>query len=164
MSVLSTMNQYNSTGYTYNEDFLEPSSRTNVAIAAYTTAQARLKPYSYLKPLGEWVLYCDRDSIVFSTSPGQWEPPLRDYFGALTDEAPQNAITAFATRGPKNYVYTLLKLTKKGRKSICKVRGITLNFENSPVINFNTVKDVVTGKGSNCVTVEDEHKIVRNSM
>ena len=39
---------------------------------------------------------------MFTTAPGQWEPPLRDYLGDLTDEAPKNAITAFVTRGPKN--------------------------------------------------------------
>lgn len=38
--------------WVYNDDFVEPSALTNVVIAAYTTAQARLKLYSYLKPLG----------------------------------------------------------------------------------------------------------------
>ena len=31
----------------YNDDFVAASSRTNVVIAAYTTAQARLKLFSY---------------------------------------------------------------------------------------------------------------------
>ncbi|WAR29495.1 ZN358-like protein [Mya arenaria] len=52
--------------------------------------------------------------------------------------------------------------TKSGHTSICKVRGITLNFKNSLDINFQTVKDMVTGKGKDCVTVIDENKIVRN--
>jgi hypothetical protein len=32
----------------HKDDFIEASERTNVVIAAYTTAQARLKLYSYL--------------------------------------------------------------------------------------------------------------------
>jgi hypothetical protein len=38
--------------YQYKEEFVEESGRTNVVIAVYTTAQARLKLYSYLEQLG----------------------------------------------------------------------------------------------------------------
>ena len=93
--------------WVYNDDFIEASAITNVVIAAYTTAQARLKLYSYLKPLGKRVLYCDTDSVVLTTAPGQWEPLLGDYLGDLTDEVPKNAITAFVTGGPTKYAYTL---------------------------------------------------------
>lgn len=34
----------------------ETRGRTNVVIAAYTTAQASLKLYSYLERLGDWTL------------------------------------------------------------------------------------------------------------
>ena len=43
------------------EDFLEPLPNTNVILAAYTTAQARLKLYSLLEGLQERVLYMDTD-------------------------------------------------------------------------------------------------------
>ncbi|XP_053390895.1 uncharacterized protein LOC128553745 [Mercenaria mercenaria] len=148
--------------WVYNDDFIETSGKTNVIIAAYTTAQARLKLYSYLQPLGRRVLYCDTDSVVFTTDVGQWEPPLGDYLGDLTDEVPNNSITSFVTGGPKNYAYGLAIPNKMGQMSICKVRGITLNFKNSLDINFQTVKDMVTGKVDECVTVVDENKIVRN--
>ncbi|XP_052779212.1 uncharacterized protein LOC128216636 [Mya arenaria] len=46
--------------WAYNDDFIEASSRTNVVIAAYTTAQARIKLNSYLQHLGRRALYCDR--------------------------------------------------------------------------------------------------------
>lgn len=104
---------------------------------------------------------------MFTSAPGQWDPPLGDYLGDLTDEvinnkAPDNKITNFVTGGPKMYAYNLLKPNKKGQSSICKVCGITLNFKNSVDINFQTVKEMVTGKGKDCVTVVDENKIVRN--
>ncbi|XP_044597352.1 uncharacterized protein LOC123273932 [Cotesia glomerata] len=44
---------------------IKPSRTTNVVIAAYTTAQARLKLYSYLENLGKRVLYCDTDSCIY---------------------------------------------------------------------------------------------------
>ncbi|XP_053388330.1 uncharacterized protein LOC123549617, partial [Mercenaria mercenaria] len=104
--------------WAYTSDFIETSSRTNVIVAAYTTAQARLKLYSYLQPLGDRVLYCDTDSVVFTSSKGQWEPPLGDFLGDLTDEVPNNQITKFVTGGPKNYAYCLEKPNKKGQSSI----------------------------------------------
>ncbi|WAR07908.1 hypothetical protein MAR_017866 [Mya arenaria] len=124
--------------WVYNNDFVEASTRTND-------------------------IYYDTDSAVFTSSQGQWEPPLGDNLGEMTDEVPENNITAFVTGGPKNYAYSLIKPTKNGHLSICKVRGITLNFKNSIDINFQTVKDMVTGKSDvEHITVVDEHKIVRN--
>ena len=38
--------------YQCKEEFVEESGKTNVVIAANTTAQARLKLYSYLEQLG----------------------------------------------------------------------------------------------------------------
>ena len=150
--------------WVYKEDFVEASSRTNVVIAAYTTAQARLKLFSYLKPLGRRVCYCDTDSIIFTSSPGLWEPALGDYLGELTDEAPRNTILNFVTGGPKNYAYTLEKPDKKGRTSICKVRGITLNDRNMLNINYDTVSNMVKYNRENgCIQVIDNNKICRSN-
>jgi len=85
-----------------NTDFLEASCRNNTVFAAYTTAQARLKLYRYLLPLGRRV-FCDTDYVVFTTATGQWGPPLGDYFGNLTDETLKNVITHFVSGGPKTY-------------------------------------------------------------
>ncbi|XP_015596665.1 uncharacterized protein LOC107268423 [Cephus cinctus] len=41
-----------------------PTAYTNVVIAAYTTAQARLKLYDYLEKLDRRVLYYDTDSCI----------------------------------------------------------------------------------------------------
>ena len=58
--------------YQCTEEFVEESGRTNVVIAAYTTAQARLKLYSYLEQLGPRALYADIDSAVYTSRPGEW--------------------------------------------------------------------------------------------
>jgi hypothetical protein len=51
--------------YQYKEEVVEESRRTNVVIAAYTTAQARLKLHSYLEQLGPRALYADRLSRAY---------------------------------------------------------------------------------------------------
>ena len=53
--------------YQYKEEFVEESGRTNVVIAAYTTAQARLKLYGYLEQLGPRALYANTDSVVYTS-------------------------------------------------------------------------------------------------
>lgn len=47
------------------DEFEKVSSKANVVIAAFTTAQARMKLYDVLDRLGERVLYYDTDSILY---------------------------------------------------------------------------------------------------
>jgi hypothetical protein len=61
---------------------------------------------------------------------GIWKPELGDYLGDLTDEVPDNRIIEFVTGGPKNYAYKIVRPDKDGNTTICKVRGITLNYKN----------------------------------
>ena len=51
--------------YTQGDDFVSTSDKTNVVIAAFTTAQARLKLYSVLERLQMRTLYFDTDSVIF---------------------------------------------------------------------------------------------------
>ena len=62
--------------YEYGDNFVEVNPYTNVIIAAFTTAHARLQLYDELDMLGERVLYYDTDSIIYLTQPGQPEPRL----------------------------------------------------------------------------------------
>ena len=141
----------------YTKDFIQASDKTNVVVAAYTTAQARLKLYNYLEQLNERALYCDTDSIVFTTKPGESELFTGDYLGDLTNEEPDYAIEGFVTGGPKNYAYK-----RDNGTTVCKVRGITLNYKNALTINYQVVKDMVTGVKQDDVVVNDDFQIVRN--
>ena len=47
--------------YEYGEKFVQPDPNTNVIIAAFTTAYARLQQYDELDMLQERVLYNDAD-------------------------------------------------------------------------------------------------------
>jgi hypothetical protein len=82
--------------------------KTNVIIAAFVTAHARIKLFNELQKLGDRVLYFDTDSIFFISRVGQYEPPLGDYLGQFTSEIDQklgNHIVEFVSGGPKNYAY-----------------------------------------------------------
>ncbi|MCP3664717.1 MAG: hypothetical protein GY696_19865 [Gammaproteobacteria bacterium] len=48
------------------DGFLKPSANTNVVLAAYVTAHARLRLYTYLEKLQDRVLYFDtgKTSII----------------------------------------------------------------------------------------------------
>ena len=72
--------------YEYGDKFVQPDPKTNVIIAAFTTAYARLQLFDELDMLQERVLYYDTDSVIYLSQPGQPEPRLGNYIGDLTDE------------------------------------------------------------------------------
>ncbi|XP_031342339.1 uncharacterized protein LOC116170237 [Photinus pyralis] len=131
----------------FKEESYTPLSTVNVVLAAYTTAQARLKLYEYLDLLGERVLYYDTDSIIYITSEGQFDPPTGKFLGDLTDEleaeGADSYIEEFVSGGPKNYAYKLWSTAKNCYVNVCKVKGISLNYKNSQIINFEQIKRMV---------------------
>ena len=71
--------------YELQEEFVEVLANTNAVIAAYTTAQARLKLYSYIEQLQERVLYMDTDSLIYLDRPSdQYHPEIGNYLGKST--------------------------------------------------------------------------------
>ena len=77
----------------------------------------------------------------------------------MTDELkPGQYITEFVSGGPKNYAYK----TNTGDET-CKVRGFTLNYTNSQLINFDSVKEIVTDpKARPEITITNPNKICRD--
>ncbi|CAB4004759.1 Hypothetical predicted protein [Paramuricea clavata] len=158
--------------YEYNENFVEPNAKTNVVIAAFTTAYARLKLYGVLDQLQERVLYYDTDSVIFVSKPDEPEPPLGPYLGQLTNVLKEGHITTFISGGPKNYCYKT-----STNKVETKIRGITLNCTAMQKVNFDVIRSLaylldvirslvclhakcnVTGQ----VTVDIPLKITRNT-
>ena len=139
-------------------DFLEALPNTNVVLAAYTTAQARLKLYTLLEKLQDRVVYFDTDSVIYKHDDEQWNPPLGDYLGELKDETGGVPITHFVSGGAKNYAYR----TADG-KEVCKIRGFTLNCRNALSLNFTSMQELITTpeKRNQKIQIEDPHKIVR---
>ncbi|CAB4018178.1 DNA polymerase [Paramuricea clavata] len=120
------------------DEFVEADGKTNVVIAAFTTAHARLKLYGVLEQLNRRVLYFDTDSVIYVSKEDEWEPPTGSYLGQLTDELDGGYITTFVSGGPKNYAYET-----STDKTVCKVRGITLNYRTAQKVNFNLMCDMV---------------------
>lgn len=58
------------------EEEVQQSLKTNIFIAIFTTAHARLKLYSALETLQGRVLYYDTDSVIYKWRPRQTEIPL----------------------------------------------------------------------------------------
>ena len=112
--------------YTSKDEFVEQNDKTNIVIAAFTTAYARLKLYGLLDLLQERVLYYDTDSVIYVHEPGKPDPPLGDYLGDLTDELDAgDYITTFISGGPKNYAY----ITNNGKtETKIPISEIVLNL------------------------------------
>ena len=141
----------------YKQNCQPEDNKTNIYIATFTTCWARLKLYSELLKLNRRVLYYDIDSVIYVSRSGQYDPPLGDYLGELTDELKGEHIVEFLSGGPKNYAYKPNK-----NKETCKVRGFTLNYTNSQLINFESVKSIVTDPKSHPnITVTNPSKICR---
>ncbi|KAL6416990.1 hypothetical protein ACFW04_013047 [Cataglyphis niger] len=102
------------------------SPLTNVVIAAYTTAQARLTLYSYLERLERRVLYYDTDSCIYVSTgdPNEYEPRTGNFLGDMTDELESygsgSYIEAFVSGGPKFYAYILKR--QKMRRTTKKLK------------------------------------------
>ena len=140
------------------DEFVEADGKTNVVIAAFTTANARLKLYGVLEQLNRRVLYFDTDSVIYVSKEDEWEPPTGSYLGQLTDELDGGYITTFVSGGPKNYAYET-----STDKTVCKVRGITLNYRTQQHVNFDVMSDMVRGEGPEKVTVNIPYKINRDT-
>ena len=136
--------------YEHTEDTYEPLSTVNVVVAAYVTAQARLKLYSYLEQLGKRVLYYDTDSVIYVSLKNESNVETGKFIGDMTDElecyGPNSYITEFVSGGPKNYAFKVFSTNTKDEKVVCKVKGINLNFDASRLVNFNSIRDMVLKK------------------
>ena len=94
----------------------------------------------------ERAIYTDTDSIIYIQDGD--EPPLidcGDKLGSMTNEfQPGKLIEVFVRGGPKKYAYRVVggtDTTKTHKKTVCKVRGITLNYSTSQLVNFDVIRD-----------------------
>lgn len=132
---------------------------TNVVIASFVTCQARIKLFNEMVKIGDRVLYCDTDSIIFVSRPGCYEPELGNYLGDFTNEIdPDDGshIVEFVSAGPKNYAYK----TDTGYTQ-CTVKGITFNYLASLKIDFNCIKDIVCCNRDKIISVSN-NKFIRD--
>jgi len=86
-----------------------------------------------------------------------------DKLGDMTSELrPSESISEFVSGGPKNYVYKIVTEGKKEEeKTVCKVRGLTLNYSASKLVNFESIRDMIQMTEDDVVNVHTERKIKR---
>lgn len=126
--------------YVQTKEAMDPLPAVNVAIAAYTTCMARLHLYSFLKELGNRILYTDTDSIFILHRQGEWLPECGSFLGMMENEitseyGPGAFIDTFACIGPKSYGYRVRLPEGKGYKSSCKLKGVS-NYTPFPIPFF----------------------------
>ena len=124
--------------YSHNKDQFEGGIKTNVAVAAFVTAQGRLHLYNEMEKLDKRVLYCDTDSIIFISRPGEYEPELGNYLGQFTNEIEDGYIKEFVSAGPKNYAYKL-----NNSKTHCTIKNFNQNHLTSLKLTYESIKTIV---------------------
>lgn len=126
-----------------NNDLLPMSKDTNIFIAVATTAYARIRLYKELAHVGERLLYCDTDSVIYKRSLISPAENLErgNFLGQMTNELDDDDhIVEFVSGGPKNYAY------RTANKKCCvKVKGFTLNSTNVEAFSFENLKTVILG-------------------
>jgi hypothetical protein len=103
----------------------------------------RLKLYDYLNRLGQSVLYCDTDSVVYVQKTA--EPPkipIGDYLGDVTNELQKYGSDSYIDEFVCGAFSVICPSTCE-RTYICKVKGITLTYESSKVVNLITLKSMI---------------------
>ena len=90
------------------------SRKGSIVHAVFTTSPAQIHLYRMLlKPLGEYVMYCNTDSCIFVAGDGLKDPPTWNFLGDLTDEldcSGEVVIGEWVSGGPENYGYASYNL------------------------------------------------------
>jgi len=154
----------------YSADERVPSLRhTNQVIGAYVTAGARIHLYGFLDTLQEKAIYTDTDSVIFIQPAPKSEPYLiktGNNLGQLQSELEENEIIVeVVCAGPKNYAYRTYNSATGESKTVCTVRGVTLNYSASQLVNFAKIKDMILSKNvDETVIVHTKNKIKRKKI
>jgi hypothetical protein len=71
-------------------------------------------------------------------------------------------IQEYVSGGLKNYAYKTVNSVTGEQKTVCKVRGITLNYSTLKLVNFDTIKNMVSNRDiKEIITVHTARKIKR---
>lgn len=146
-------------------DVVMEARNLSLITGAYTTAQARLLLYEELSKIGERMLYCDTDSIIYVetiNNPHEYKPKIGTNVGDLTDEINSNAmITEFCSVGPKSYSLRL-DVTEDNvieKKEISKLKGFICTTASKENLSFENYKKMIFGCCNDDGAI-DKHTII----
>lgn len=151
--------------YEFKEECYDILPTVNVCLAAFVTTQARLKLYNYLEQLGDRVLYYDTDSVIYVSKENEYEPPIGNCVGDMTDElvcyGENSYIQEFVSGGPKNYSFRVYTPNDDKESVVCKVKGIKLNYHASQQVNFSSIKNAVLNDSDDNAIIISSNQIRR---
>ena len=130
--------------YANVEEYVEENSSSNVVVSLITTDAARKTLYKYMSTVSNspfsTLLYTDTDSVIFKFKKGHC--PLEEgmFLGEMSREYKEFEIMEYTGGGPKQYSMLMRNRITNEIKSILKIRGITLNFENCSLLNYESFK------------------------
>ena len=118
-----------------------------MAVAAYLTAQARLKLYDYLSKLGKSVLYCDSDSVIYIQNVDEHpKVETRYYLGDLKMNWKIYSLAPTLNNVYRSALkimhFSVYPFTGK-RTTKCKVKRITLNYDNSKAVIITSLRNMI---------------------
>jgi len=90
-------------------------------------------------------LYADTDSVIY-IQPRDGAALLKtgDCLGDMTSELKLcEYISEFVSGRPKNYAHQTRNTDTGAEATVCKVRGITLNYSASQLVNFERLKQMI---------------------
>ena len=115
-------------------------ARTNLAVAAFVTSNARLRLGAKLDDLGPRAFYFDTDSILYHYDPKLPNVEEGEYLGDWEKEN-ANPIVEFCAMGPKSYA-----VREADERAETKMKGFTLHHANAAKVNLDSMKKLVDGK------------------
>ena len=137
------------------EEFVEDNFNTNIYVAVYTTANAELRLFEMLDYLCESVCAFDTDSVFYIDDTDNPKDVKLD--SLLEKWTLENKATQWVSTGPKRY--SMFDIN--GNSVCCKVKGFTLNYNNSKKINHEAMTKLVLGSLDKVVII-DQGKICRD--
>lgn len=129
----------------FMKKFVRPGkwNKKNVAIAAFVTANARLRLWEVMDKLGDRVLYHDTDSVIYERC-SQNDTMIQEgcFLGDWESETGDRMIYQFVGLAPKTYAYRYIN--SSGEMVECvKSKGFTINAETKSILTFDTYKDLL---------------------
>ena len=85
---------------------------------------------------------------------GEYNPPLSEFVGGMTDELGGSHITEYLSNGPKKYAIR----TADG-KQIVNVKGFTLNYVASNQLNSEVMKDMAISDEQHSIKIVGTYQI-----
>ena len=132
-----------------------------------------MRLWSEMNKLGDRVLYCDTDSIIYEHRPGEYDIPSEVGLGDWEIEdvhfdSNKNfmPMTHFVSTGPKCKAFIIDGWTPRSDALIgeCGAKGFTLDLNIQEQINYQGMRNLVTKKSEIIQVKKDRFKRTKQGM